>query len=68
MPTVVSMLVFFDGAFAMRSHLVGVSSLIAQGFDFFRTVSESSRTRKWYETFNAAMKEEVETDFLFASA
>ena len=31
----------------MRSNLVGVS--------------ESSRTRKWYETFNAAMKEEVET-------
>ena len=45
----------------MRSHLVGVSSLVAQGSDSYRTVSESSRTRKWYETFNAAMKKEVET-------
>ena len=45
----------------MRSYLVGVSNLIAQGFDSFRTVSESSWTRKWYETFNAAMKDEVET-------
>ena len=44
---------FFDGAFVMRSHLVGDSSV--------RTVSESLRTRKWYETLNAAMKEEVET-------
>ena len=35
-------------------------SLIAQGSDF-RTVSESSRTRNWYEEFNVAMKEEVET-------